>query len=94
MKDCQKNKEEMDRSSNMKIIRCHLEPRSDLFSPFHVQGSPSIQKLCSERVTTGVFVDSGKSFEIVDTDFKRMHRGLRSSKERWTGQTEFRFKSD
>ena len=71
----------------------HDGPRRRLFTPSHVAGAPSCSSLTSTRITTGIWVDTGKCFTITDSWRSRTeaHRDLGAP---WTGHTKFVLKED
>ena len=70
------------------LTRSHARPRSQLFTPMRVDGSPPAKSLTSTRVTTGSYVDTGEQFKVVDEWRGRgeCHRDLGRA---WTGSTKF-----
>ena len=74
--------------SGESLARTHSRPRSQMFTPMRVAGSPPAKALTSTRITTGVFLDNGEAFRIVDEWRGRgdCHRDLHRT---WTGTTQF-----
>ena len=70
------------------ITRVHSAPRTELFTPMRVAGSPPSRRLTSTRITEGVYVDDGERFRLVDawTARSTAHRCLGR---RWIGVTKF-----
>ena len=74
--------------------RKHLTPRRSLFTPHKVANGPSVGAIVKKiRVTKGVYVRTGKEFEVIDdyTVGGNAHRLLQGV---WTGTTEFRVAED
>ena len=73
------------------LIREHVKPRSSLFTPMRLDGSPPAKSLTKTRRTVGNFLDNGEEFVIVDewTGKLEPHRDL---KRLWTGTTAFTFR--
>ena len=74
------------------LARTHSRPRAQMFTPMRVTGSPPAKTLTSTRITTGVYVDNGEAFRIVDEWRGRgdCHRDLQRP---WTGTTQFFMRS-
>ena len=70
------------------IVREHLRPRCELFSPCGVKDSPKIKDLLPIRVTIGRFLDTNKVFRVADawTTRSTAHCKLASP---WVGTTAF-----
>ena len=70
------------------VTRSHQAPRRCLFTPRRVAGAPPCAALTPLRETTGVFIDDGTSFTVIDTWTARStaHRDLGRL---WTGSTKF-----
>ena len=79
-------------STDESIDRVHTRPRSQLFTPMRVDGSPPAKALTSTRITSGVYLDSGESFKITDEWRGRgdCHRDLGRI---WRGSTRFFLRS-
>ena len=73
------------------LIREHIKPRSSLFTPMRLDGSPPAKSLTKTRRTVRNFLDNGEQFVIVDewTGKPEPHRDL---KRLWTGTTAFTFR--
>jgi hypothetical protein len=70
--------------------RAHRTARKSLFTPYKVAGGPSAKTpLKRLRVTRGKYLDSGRTFKIIDdwTVRANAHRVLAST---WLGTTDFR----
>ena len=70
------------------MVRDHQRPRTTLFTPLRVAGAPPAKSLTGTRVTRGVYVDDGQSFERVDTWTARATAHLNMPR-RWVGSTTF-----
>jgi hypothetical protein len=70
------------------IVREHLRPRCELFTPAGMKGSPATSDLLPMRITIGKFLDSNKTFRIADCWTKKSaaHCKLASP---WVGTTAF-----
>ncbi len=75
------------------LQRIHVRPRSELFTPLRVRGSPCAKALLSVRVTRGQYLDTCESFACVDSWTCRgsAHRDLERP---WIGATTFIRKQD
>jgi hypothetical protein len=74
--------------------RVHRSTRRALFTPFKVAGGPSAKSpLKKIRITRGKYLNSGKTFKIIDDWSVRAnsHRMLESA---WIGTTDFREASE
>ena len=74
--------------------RIHRSARRALFTPFKVAGGPSTKTpLKKIRITRGKYLNSGKTFKIIDdwTVRANAHRLLESA---WLGTTDFREASE
>ena len=70
------------------VIRIHVQPRVELFTPRRIPEAPPSKNLAAIRVTEGKFVETGQHFKVVDAWTKRStaHRELSGP---WTGSTKF-----
>ena len=75
-------------SEDCNLIRMHVRPRLQLFTPFGTKGSPPARGLHSVRVTEGTFVSSGKCFRVVDS-WKTRSTAHDELSETWVGTTRF-----
>ncbi len=74
------------------VVREHRRPRTTLFTPLRVAGSPPAKALTGTRVTRGVYLDDGKAFVRTDSWTARGTAHLCLSR-RWVGNTTFILKS-
>ncbi len=75
------------------VVRRHMKPRRELFTPLRVSGAPTVKALTSTRITIGAYCDNGEEFRIADnwTTRSTAHRTL---PRRWTGVTKFTMRRD
>ena len=75
------------------VVREHVTPRRELFTPLRVRGAPPAKALTPTRVTAGRFVDNGEVFTRTDAWTSRATAHLKLDRD-WTGTTTFLKRSD
>ena len=71
------------------LRRLHELPRTELFSPWNVEGGPSMQSMRNARLTRGRNLHNGQAFVILDNNFKRSPWKKERLPFEWIGETLF-----
>ena len=70
------------------IVREHLRPRCELFSPGGMKGSPKNSEILPVRVTIGKFLDNNQTFRVADAWTNRSAAHCKLIRP-WVGTTAF-----